>query len=236
MQLPFFFHTNAVLGQLVTLNETTARHVLQVLRMQAGESLQLTNGEGILWTATISEVGKKNCVVRVEKEDAQERQTPSRVGVAISPTKNTSRFEWFLEKATELGVADIFPLLTQRTERAHFRYDRMTHILISAMLQSRQVWLPVLHQPIPFSELMKGENGFHHKWIAHCENYEKHNLAKVMQPGMEDSLLLIGPEGDFTPEEIFTATNGGYLAVTLGNTRLRTETAGVVGAALMCLG
>jgi 16S rRNA (uracil1498-N3)-methyltransferase len=236
MQLPFFFHTNAAIGQPVTLDETTARHVLQVLRMQAGESLQLTNGEGILWTATISEVGKKNCVVRVEKEDVQERQTPRRVGVAISPTKNTSRFEWFLEKATELGVAEIFPLLTQRTERAHFRYDRMRQICISAMLQSRQVWLPVLHQPIPFSVIMKGEHGFHHRWIAHCENYEKHSLAKVLQPGMEDSLLLIGPEGDFTPEEIFTATNGGYLAVTLGNTRLRTETAGVVGAALMCLG
>lgn len=236
MQLPFFFHPNAAVGQPVTLDETTARHVIQVLRMQQGEAVQLTNGEGILWTATIKEVGKKLCVVSVEKEEKQERLTGRLVGVAISPTKNTSRFEWFLEKATELGIAEIFPLLTQRTERAHFRYDRLTQILISAMLQSRQVWLPLLHQPILFADMLNGDHGFHHKWIAHCENYEKHNLAKVLQPGMEDSLLLIGPEGDFTTDEIFAATNGGYLAVTLGNTRLRSETAGVVGAALMCLG
>lgn len=237
MQLPFFYQTNPSAGQPLTLEETTARHVIQVLRMQVGEALQLTNGEGMLWTATIIETGKKTCVVSVEKEENQERLTPRKVGMAIAPTKNTSRFEWFLEKATELGVAEIFPLLTQRTERAHFRYDRMRQICISAMLQSRQVWLPVLHQPVNCDKFFTGENPhtFHHKWIAHCENYEKHSLAKVLQPGMEDSLLLIGPEGDFTPEEIFTATNGGYLAVTLGNTRLRTETAGVVGAALMCL-
>lgn len=237
MSIPLFYQMAGAVGQSVLLDEVNSRHALQVLRMQAGEQLELTNGEGLLWTAVIEEAGKKKCVVRIERETVQKQGISRKVGVGISPIKNTGRFEWFLEKASELGVADIFPLLCHRTERAHFRFDRMKQILISAMLQSRQVWLPVLHDPVSFEGMIRNQEKFryHHKWIAHCENYEKHNLAKIIQPGMQDSLLLIGPEGDFTTEEIFEAANAGYIAVSLGDTRLRTETAGVVGAALMCL-
>jgi len=238
MEIPYFFHESASVGEQVNLDETNSRHAMQVLRMQQGDLLQLTNGQGILWSGTISAAGKKSCMVSIEKEEKLPRSVLRKFAVGISPLKNTGRFEWFLEKATELGIAEIFPLLCLRTVREKFRHDRMRQICISAMLQSRQVWLPVLHEPQPYAKFIGGElaHAYNQRWIAHCEGYEKHHLARVLQPGMLDSLLLIGPEGDFTNEEIFAATNAGYVAVSLGQTRLRTETAGVVGAALLCLG
>jgi 16S rRNA (uracil1498-N3)-methyltransferase len=238
MSNPIFFHENTKAGDVTALEEASAKHAVQVLRMQPGESLELTNGKGLLWTAEITQIGKKQCLVRIEKEETLERLTARKVAIAISPVKNVSRFEWFLEKATELGVAEIFPIKCQRTIKEHFRLDRLRQICLSAMLQSRQAWLPILHEPVAFSDFLVSPfaKAYHHRWIAHCENYEKHNLSKALQTNMPDSLLLIGPEGDFTPEEIFEATNGGCIAVSLGQTRLRTETAGMVGAALMCLG
>jgi 16S rRNA (uracil1498-N3)-methyltransferase len=238
MSLTLFYHRETVtVGQSVSLDETNSKHAVQVLRMQPGERMELTNGAGYLWLAEIKEAGKKSCTVDILSQSFSERGNKRHAGIAISPIKNAGRFEWFLEKATELGVQDIFPVLCKRTEKSHLRVERMQQILISAMLQSRQVWLPRLHTPIAFEALVdnKGLHQYHHRWIAHCASYEKHHLARALQPGMQDSLLLIGPEGDFTPEEIFMATNGGYIAVSLGETRLRTETAGVVGAALMCL-
>jgi 16S rRNA (uracil1498-N3)-methyltransferase len=238
MSLPLFFHKETVAaGLVVSLDETNSRHAIQVLRLKPGEQLELTNGSGFLWLAAIKEAGKKSCTVNILSENFSDRGNKRHVGIAISPIKNAGRFEWFLEKATELGVKDIFPVLCKRTEKSHLRVERMQQILISAMLQSRQVWLPQLHTPMDFEALVKNEgiHHYHHRWIAHCASYEKHHLAKALQPGMQDSFLFIGPEGDFTPEEIFMATNGGYLAVSLGDTRLRTETAGMVGAALMCL-
>jgi 16S rRNA (uracil1498-N3)-methyltransferase len=236
MELPYFFQPEGGIGQKVLLDETNTRHALQVLRMQPGNSMQLTNGLGTLWTGVIEEAAKKKCVVNITGEVFHPRVQVRKSAMAISPVKNASRFEWFLEKATELGIAEIFPLICHRTERTHMRADRLQQICISAMLQSRQVWLPVLHDAMPLAVFLKEKGvAYHHRWVAHCESYEKHLLAKALQPGMHDSLLLIGPEGDFTPDEIFEATNGGYIGVSLGNTRLRTETAGVVGAALMCL-
>jgi 16S rRNA (uracil1498-N3)-methyltransferase len=238
MEVPYFFHESASPGVAVNLDETNSRHALQVLRMQPGDLLQLTNGQGVLWSGTISGTGKKACIVAIEKEEKLPRSVFRKSAVGISPLKNTGRFEWFLEKATELGIAEIFPLLCHRTVREKFRHDRMRQICISAMLQSRQVWLPMLHEPQPYTGFVGSQSAhaYHHRWIAHCEGYEKHLLTSVLQPGMHDSLLLIGPEGDFTTEEIFAATDAGYVAVSLGQTRLRTETAGVVGAALLCLG
>jgi 16S rRNA (uracil1498-N3)-methyltransferase len=205
--------------------------------MQEGDPLELTNGEGLLWTGIIYKSGKKQCIVKIEKEDAIKMQTLRKVAVAISPVKNAGRFEWFLEKVTELGVSEIFPIKCHRTEKEHYRMDRLRQICISAMLQSRQSWLPRLHNPIVFETFLQSEyaHAYHNRWIAHCAGYEKHSLSRIIQPNMPDSLLLIGPEGDFTHEEIFEATKKGYVAVSLGETRLRTETAGMVGAALMCL-
>ncbi|MCU0388075.1 MAG: 16S rRNA (uracil(1498)-N(3))-methyltransferase [Chitinophagaceae bacterium] len=237
MTLPLFYHPQANKGEQVNLDESNTKHAIQVLRMQPGDHLQLTNGAGLLWTGSITQTGKKQCMVTIEQEESIKRLTNRKVAIAISPVKNAGRFEWFLEKATELGVAEIFPVKCHRTVKEHFRMDRMNQICISAMLQSRQAWLPVLHNPATIEDFLNGPScrAYRNRWIAHCEHYEKHNLSKIIQPNMPDSLLLIGPEGDFTTEEIFEATNDGFIAVSLGETRLRTETAGMVGAALMCL-
>ncbi|MES2645534.1 MAG: RsmE family RNA methyltransferase [Bacteroidota bacterium] len=240
MALPFFFNPQLEQSsKTIQLDEATSKHVAQVLRMKEGEQLNLTNGKGLLARMEITAATKKSCSVMLLESEFSAHHASRRTGIAISPVKNSSRFEWFLEKATELGVSDIFPLLCTRTEREHFRFDRMNAICISAMLQSQQTWLPVLHQPIAFDELVVNSeiplNNYTHKWIAHCTVQKKQPLVTSLTKAMKDSLILIGPEGDFTPEEITTATKNGYHPVALGDTRLRTETAGMIAAGLLIL-
>jgi len=233
--LPFFFYEEPAPDQsILELDGDTSRHITGVLRMQKGDPLHLTDGKGHLLTAEIAEEYKKKCSVRVTH--TQFIQPPShKVTIALSLLKNKSRFEWFLEKATEIGVAEIIPLLSERTERQHFRADRMQSVLVSALLQSQQVWLPVLHEPAPFDTVI-GQLEQPQKFIAHCLETDKKSLAEELA-GKDDSAraILIGPEGDFTAQEITDALQRGYKPVTLGNTRLRTETAGVVAAAILII-
>jgi 16S rRNA (uracil1498-N3)-methyltransferase len=235
MALPFFFIENISTGaNLIVLDETTSKHVVQVLRMQNGEQLQLTNGKGDLFTAEITDNNKRSCAVKILSNNHQPA-TSNKISIAISLLKNTSRFEWFLEKATEIGINEIIPLLCDRTERTHFRFERMNSILISAMLQSQQCWLPVLHEPVKFYDFVIEEDDYRNKFIAHCEDESKQPLmGSVIQP-LIDKLILIGPEGDFTKEEIAHSITNNFIPVSLGNTRLRTETAGMVAATLLCI-
>jgi 16S rRNA (uracil1498-N3)-methyltransferase len=236
MAFPFFYHkdlnkTSAVLS----LDEATSKHVVQVLRMKAGERISLTNGQGLLALTEISEVTKKSCAVTIIETHDAPLLVKRKTAIAISPVKNASRFEWFLEKATELGINEVIPLLCQRTEREHFRYERMNQICISAMLQSKQTYLPLLHQPIAFDDFVIVANNWQSKWIAHCLEDDKKDLANSLSNDMSDGLVLIGPEGDFTTQEINNAIGHGYKPVALGNTRLRTETAGLAAATLLAL-
>jgi len=198
-----------------------------------GEQFTLTDGKCGLWPASIISHHKKNCGIRVlERLNLPHR--PANVSIAISLVKNISRFEWFLEKASEIGVTEIIPLVCHRTEKTHFRYERMAQILVSAMLQSQQSWLPKLHDVQSFQAVVQ-QGGFDKKWIAHCLPAARQSLREK-GPAQTKQLLLIGPEGDFTPDEIQTAMEAGFNAVILGETRLRTETAGIVGATLLCIG
>lgn len=227
MALPYFF-VDDLQEKTIRLDEDTSKHAIGVLRMERGEEILLTGGKGSKARAAIVDDNRKRCVVEiisVEKEEAQQPQ----VIVAISIVKNASRFEWFLEKATEIGVREIIPLLCERTEKEKFRYDRMQGILVSAMLQSQQTWLPVLRQPTAFSDVIKSSQ--QQKFIAHCLPDQKQQLAAVSLH--QSSIILIGPEGDFTPAEISAALEKKFLPVALGNTRLRTETAGIVAATLL---
>jgi len=230
MHLPYFFITAYEKGrEEILLEEDSSRHIVQVLRMQPGELLQLTDGKGSLLTARIVDAHKKKCLVKVEKAD--HRPAPGKsVSIAISLLKNAHRFEWFLEKATEIGVTEIIPLLCERTEKQHFRQDRMQHILVSAMLQSQQAWMPELWVPSPLASILASPD-HPDKFIAHCLEEEKQGLADAIGP----SRILIGPEGDFSQKEIEAALQNGFVPVTLGGTRLRSETAGVVAATLLCL-
>lgn len=231
MTLPLFFSESVSgAGTLLDLNEATARHINQVLRMKRGERLYLTNGNGIKLTVSIKDQNKKGCTVYVEEEQKVPPPGPH-LTIAISLLKNTSRFEWFLEKATEIGVSAVVPLLCVRTEKTHFRFERMQHIMVSAMLQSQQYWLPGLQMPVHYAEWV-GKATCMHKLIAHCRDTDKKVISGLT--GIQgDKMICIGPEGDFTADEIELALNNGFSPVSLGSTRLRTETAGMAAAVLL---
>lgn len=233
MSLPLFYSAGYNGEVKLQLDEANSRHMVSVLRMEEGELVRLTDGKGHLLTCSITDAHKKKAVVELQ-EKIFIPPRPARVSIAISLVKNPSRLEWFLEKATEIGVASIIPLICHRTEKQHFRHDRMQQILVSALLQSQQAWLPELSEPVAFSRLVS-TGKYSAKWIAHCLDADKRSL-RAMGPATNDQLLLVGPEGDFTPEEISQALEQGFVPVTLGENRLRTETAGLVGATLLCTG
>lgn len=241
MQLPFFYIESAdARSKSIVLDEETSRHVVQVLRMKKDEKINLTDGKGKLLSGIITNDHKKHCTVEVINSRLL---TPDSrlLTIAISLLKNSSRFEWFLEKATEIGVYEIIPLICERTEKQKFRYDRMKGILISAMLQSQQCWLPMLHEPVKFDNLilaMSGENI--QKFIAHCNEGDKKQLSNFHKNESfgnirtsPNSIILIGPEGDFTEKEIELVIKHAFIPVALGETRLRSETAGIVAATIL---
>jgi len=238
MQLPFFYTPDVQPSQKeITLDEDASRHIVSVLRMKEEDQVRLTDGSGHLFLASIIAPHKKHCTLRLLGTEFQPA-TDTKTIIAISLIKNSSRFEWFLEKATEIGVNEIVPLICERTEKIKFRGDRMHNILVSAVQQSQQCWLPILHQPIGFELLFAQQEIVEApgKFIAHCMNSEKNDLGKtVRQPGGAN-VLLIGPEGDFTSHEINFALSNKFIPVSLGKNRLRTETAGIVGATLLVTG
>lgn len=230
---PYFYSSQtADPGLLIELDEPTSRHIVQVLRMESGEAVRLSNGSGTLTDAVIVNNHKKHCSLKVETVFQESRQ--SHHCMAVSPLKNQSRFEWFLEKAAELGIARIVPLICQRTEKSQVKMERMQQILISAMLQSQQAFMPQLDAPVKFGDWINTE-WIGTKWIAHCATGEKTELTQAITRNSENSpfVLLIGPEGDFSEAEIQAAQTMRYQPVSLGSTRLRTETAALTGAVLL---
>jgi 16S rRNA (uracil1498-N3)-methyltransferase len=231
MDVPVFFLDTFSSADVLTLNEDTSKHIVQVLRMKTSERLQLTDGAGNILTAEILDEHKKKCTVKVVKSTFVDAK-PQQICVAISLLKNASRFEWFLEKATEIGVTEIIPLLCDRTEKQHFRYDRMKQIVVSAMMQSKQAWLPILQQPVAADKVIRS-SGYGVKLVAHCEDEIKTPITDFRKQNSVQ--ILIGPEGDFTRDEIEAAFQNHFQPVSLGDTRLRTETAGVAAATVLCI-
>ncbi|RYZ18931.1 MAG: 16S rRNA (uracil(1498)-N(3))-methyltransferase [Sphingobacteriales bacterium] len=235
--LPFFYHPALDEPQkTITLDEPTSKHCIQVLRMQEGEMMMLTDGKGRKVLATIVAADRKRCGVRADRTDAIPAR-PYRFSLGIAFTKNNSRNEWLLEKATEMGVEDIYPLICSRSEKEKFNPERLKGILVSAMLQSQQAWLPVLSEPVKYKDFIKSfeSDNKTQLLIAHCETEGgKVQLRKQLETAPLSSVILIGPEGDFSAAEIALAASHHFLPVALGDTRLRTETAGIVAATLMC--
>lgn len=233
MALPFFYEEQISAADVVfTLNEDSSKHVVQVLRMKIGEQLNLTNGRGDILTCEIIDDHRKRGEVKIIDRKVVAAGQKKKI-IAISPLKNSSRFEWFLEKATEIGIDEIIPIICERTEKSQLKMERLKGILVSAMLQSQQAWLPLLHEGITFNEYLKNiapQKGIQ-KFIAHCEEEEKAHLASQLLD--ETSLILIGPEGDFSSREIELALQAEFKPVSLGDSRLRTETAGMVAAVLL---
>ena len=234
MPIPYFyFVTLAKQVDSFVLDEKSSRHIIQVLRMKPGESLRLTDGKGLSALATIQNDHKKRCTVNISERHMHEAPG-RRVQIGLSLLKNANRFEWFLEKAMELGVSEIIPLKCARTEKQQFRKERMQGILESAMIQSQQVWMPVLQDPQPFSPWVE-QVPADQKFIAHCEPGTKRRLSEMINSHLTSQLILIGPEGDFTEQEISQALTSHFIAVELGEHRLRSETAAVAAAALLKL-
>jgi 16S rRNA (uracil1498-N3)-methyltransferase len=216
------------------LDEDTARHVLQVLRMQAGERIQLTNGKGYTAICKIVKAEKKKCSVIVEQVDFYKQKT-SQLHLGVAFTKNSSRNEWLLEKASELGVSDIIPILATRSERERIRYERWNSILVSALLQSQQYYLPQLHEALPLQEILSRYKSVPQKLLGHCiDGYERKSIVEMLKPGFE-TLILIGPEGDFTKEEVNLCIENGLKGISMGKQRLRTETAALAACAFFSL-
>jgi len=230
MPAPFFFEENLPVSAEFILSEPTSRHIVQVLRMKESDVINITNGKGQTLTTEITFADKKKTKVKITGKEFIEQPNP-KTAIAISLIKNTNRFEWFAEKATEIGISAIIPVICKRSEKTHFKSDRIKSILVSAMLQSQQSWLPGISEPVKFEEVLKNEN-YEQKFIAHCLAEEKKELKDEVKKHTS-KIILIGPEGDFTGEEIQQAIQQKYLPVSLGETRLRTETAGIVAAVIL---
>lgn len=220
MQL-FYGKHDLNIGSVFSLQDDEFHH-LKVLRKQVGDEIFVTNGNGLLVSASLLSITKNEALLRVQKMVSEQADKPW-VSIALSPTKNTERFEWFLEKATELGVDQIFPLLCKRSERKKMKAERLEKILLSAMKQSNRLLLPKLHDLIDFHDFIK-QNHISQCFIAHCEAENEKHLKQLCLP-KQNTLVLIGPEGDFTEEEVMFAKNAGFKEVSLGKARLRVETA-----------
>ena len=228
--LPYFYEPSIQKNSThFELSEKTSKHCIQVLRMQAGERMHLTDGIGNLYTVSIVAADKKNSVVTIVSVEHTPAPTKN-ICIAIGLLKNTGRFEWFLEKATEMGVTKIVPLICERSGRSNLKQERMQGVVVAALLQSQQTWLPVLCEPATVATFIDMHPASI-QLIAHCETGHKTALKDI--PNTNDVSTLIGPEGDFTPPEIALAISAKYEPVSLGETRLRAETAGMVAAALL---
>jgi len=210
-----------------SFDKEESRHIVKVLRKKEGDIIHITNGKGYLFTSEIVFGNEKKCEVKITGEKFFEPM-PYSLHLAVAPTKLNDRYEWFLEKAVEIGVTQITPLICEHSERSAFKADRFEKILQSAMKQSLQYYMPVLHEPIPFNSFIAQQREGQ-LFIAHCEETDKKLLKTEIRP-REEVTLLIGPEGDFSTKEINLALSLNYIPVSLGNTRLRTETAAIVAA------
>jgi len=208
-----------------TFSKAESKHILKVLRKKSGDQIFLTNGKGFLFECEIMTQFGSLCEVTV-KQESYTTPNSKEVHMAVCPTKQTDRFEWFLEKATELGITSITPIRAARSERKDIKTERLEKIVQSAMKQSLHSYLPILEPAIRFTDFIKiPQKGS--TYIAHCADGEKSYFKNQLKAG-ESITILIGPEGDFSPQEIESALKHDYIPVSLGAARLRTETAGIV--------
>jgi 16S rRNA (uracil1498-N3)-methyltransferase len=233
--LNLFYHPHSNPGDpQITFEKEESRHIIKVLRNKIGDVLHITNGRGDLFEARLTQMTPKQCLARVE-ESTKEAPAPYRLHMAVAPTKNNDRFEWFLEKATEIGIHTITPIFCDHSERKVIKPERYEKILESAMKQSLRTYKPILAPAISFSEFITQTGSDSAvKCIAHCEDRPRKSLQQLLAPA-KATLLLIGPEGDFSHNEIALAIENGFSEITLGTSRLRTETAAIVACHTVAL-
>ena len=220
-----FYTPDITTEKRYTLSESESEHAIRVLRLKEGDTLTLVDGKGSFFEASILDGNPKKCEVEITNINKEYHSKPI-LHIAIAPTKNNDRTEWFIEKCTEIGITEITPILCKHSERKKIKQERFEKTAVSAMKQSLKASLPLVNELIDFKDIVnlsfKGK-----KYIAHCYQENQKHFKNLYQKG-ENSLILIGPEGDFSKEEVGLAINNGFEPITFGQSRLRTETAGVV--------
>ncbi len=221
------------IADTLTLGEEDSKHCVKVLRMAEGDTIEVVDGNGTLYTCRIAMAHPKRCAVEVVDSVMQLPHWGCRITLAIAPTKNLDRIEWLVEKCVEMGIDRIIPLRCHNSERTVLKTERLKKIMVSAMKQSLKAALPQLDEMTPIEQVI-GQAGSGIRCIAYCDallpREERFSLATAYKPG-QDVTVLIGPEGDFSPEEVAMAREAGFVPVTLGESRLRTETAGLMAVA-----
>ncbi|HEV7230702.1 MAG TPA: 16S rRNA (uracil(1498)-N(3))-methyltransferase [Bacteroidia bacterium] len=221
------FYTPDINNEIYTLSEEESKHAVRVLRLGKGDAIRLIDGKGNLFEAEVADDHAKRCTIRVNDVLKEYGKRNFRIHIAMAPTKNMERTEWFLEKAVEFGLDEFTPLQCDHSERVTVKTERLHKIAVAAMKQSIKAYEPVLHETCPFSIFIKASESWKgSRFIAHCERDEKTPLLlKKSYTPNTDALILIGPEGDFSSEEIALALANGFQEISLGQSRLRTETA-----------
>ena len=229
--MSLFYHNDPFDTDRIALSKEEAAHAFQVLRLQIGDRIQVTNGQGALVSTSVELISRKACVLQVLNRTETGPERKGRIHVGLAPTKSIDRFEWFLEKATEIGIDRITPVITEHSERRKLRHDRSLKVLIAAMKQSRRTWLPQLDELTLLPDFLRQELPAR-RAFGWC-NGEHGSFMNWYQP--QDSIILIGPEGDFSTDEAQQLQQTGFVPVSIGNSRLRTETAGVAVCTWMSL-
>jgi 16S rRNA (uracil1498-N3)-methyltransferase len=227
------FYSPVIVNNETVLDESESKHAVRVLRLGAGSQVMLYNGSGGIFLGEITDAHPRKCRIRILENEHPDSHNAFQLHLAIAPTKNMDRLEWFLEKATEIGVGEITLLLCDHSERKSVKADRLEKKLISAMKQSGNAFLPKLNPMIPFGEFIR-ITGSAQKFIAHCHPGEKPHLKNALGK-TDEFLVIIGPEGDFSEPEVEQAKAHGFREISLGNSRLRTETAGIVACMIVHL-
>ena len=220
------FYAPNINGQFYDLDKEESRHIVRVLRKRQGDTIHFTDGKGWFYETVISEIDSKSCTVEILKKHEGDDRRPFKIHIAIAPTKNNDRLEWFLEKTTEIGIDEITPIICDHSERKVVKTERLNKVITSAVKQSLKSFHPKLNEQISLKEFLN-TNFEGQKFIAYIDKDVTLELSESIKPG-EDILILIGPEGDFRPEEVELAKQKAFIPVSLGKSRLRTETAGVV--------
>ena len=224
------FYSSKPISDIHILNDQESKHIVKVLRLRTGDELHLTDGKGNLYQTKIIDDNIKACVLEVVLQIENHDRLLYNLHIGIAPTKNSDRMEWFVEKAVEIGISNITTLICEHSERVSIKRDRIERLMISAMKQSLRIDLPAFSESVPFKDFIcQQRDNYSQKYIAYCGELEQESalLKSVCQPNV-DTLILIGPEGDFSSEEVRLAMEYGFIPISLGRSRLRTETAALL--------
>ncbi len=231
------FYAPDITPPTYTFSEEESKHAIRVLRLAVGDTISITDGRGRLFSSRITDANPKRCSVAIESTIESFEPLPYSLTMCVAPTKNIERFEWFLEKATEIGVSQIYPLLSAHSERKAIKMEREEKVITAAMKQSLKAYHPTLHPLTTLKDII-AQKSTSERYIAHCNPSQssegKPYLGDKVTPGA-DIEILIGPEGDFSPEEVQLAISRGYKEISLGEQRLRTETAAVVATTIVSI-